>query len=160
MRWMRGKCFLYASGGLFLFIAKRKRKEKATKEGAFYKAAPSLETPLRNRKDTPFNQRLTSDVAREVFGLDSSITFRALRAGAIIVETSSVFTATARNARIQRQWSNASFGHRCAEEKQSRVPTSALFCSITRKASFPFTPCEALFLFRKRKRKRGSQNKK
>ena len=83
---MRGKCFLYASGGLFLFIAKRKRKEKATKEGAFYKAAPSLETPLRLGRDEPFNQRLASDATREVVGFDSSNHSRALRAGAANAE--------------------------------------------------------------------------
>jgi len=87
MRGAKPTCGLViASGGLFLFIAKRKRKEKATKEGAFYKAAPSLETPLRMGKDIPFTQRLASDVARAVVGLNSSVYFRALRAGAANAE--------------------------------------------------------------------------
>ena len=54
----------YASGGLFLFISKRKRKEKETKEGAFHKAAPSLETPLRNRRNIPFNNLHSSDATK------------------------------------------------------------------------------------------------
>ena len=71
----------------FFCSAKRKRKEKAAKEGAFYKDAPSLDSPFRDKDKFVSLFVRTYLVRRVLVGFVSRITVRALRPGVVRVES-------------------------------------------------------------------------
>ena len=77
------------------FVSPKERGKKTRfKRGAFYKAAPLLKiSPSVWREKYHSTNIFSSDVARVVVGLDSSMAFRALRAGAMNAEGFQICTA-------------------------------------------------------------------